>query len=115
MTDQSLDTLKARPRQVTGPQPTRQTSVESVADLLAELVAVLRDWPGTGAGQAAGLPEWSTFEELADWFGVDLATLRWMRQTGQGPRAHRVGKALRVRRADVESWLATRVDPPAGQ
>lgn len=115
MTIQSPDSLKARPRQETGPQPTRQTSVESIAALLAELVAVLSPLLGERVAQCAGLKEWSTFEELADWLGVDVAALRWMRQTGQGPRAHRVGKHLKVRRVDAEDWLAARADPPAGQ
>lgn len=115
MTLQRLDTLKARPRQETSPQLTPQTSVESIAGLLAELVAALSDWLGTGASQCAGLREWSNGDELCAWLGIEKSTLNWLRQTQQGPVGHKIGKQIKYRRRDVEDWLAARADPPAGR
>lgn len=53
------------------------------------------------------LPEWSSPETLADWLGLPVATLYAWRSHGTGPPAHRVGRHLRYRRADIEAWLTT--------
>ena len=52
---------------------------------------------------------WSP-DEVADYLGVPRATLYGWRYKGTGPRAMRVGRHLRYRRADVEAWLETRVE-----
>ena len=66
----------------------------------------------TGAVDAA-LKEWSSVREVADWFGVDVATVYWWNSTGRGPRRHRIGRELRYRRRDIEEWLRTRSVEPA--
>lgn len=43
--------------------------------------------------------------DLATYLGVPLATVYAWRSRGQGPTGERIGKHLRYRRADVESWL----------
>jgi excisionase family DNA binding protein len=48
-----------------------------------------------------------TAEELADYLAVPLATLYAWRYRGDGPPAVKVGRHLRYRVEDVESWLAT--------
>jgi excisionase family DNA binding protein len=46
-----------------------------------------------------------TTEELAAFLSLPVATLYQWRHRGTGPRAFRVGKHLRYRRADVEAFL----------
>jgi excisionase family DNA binding protein len=46
-----------------------------------------------------------TPEDLANFLGVPVATLYRWRHQGDGPRAYKVGRHLRWRRADVEQWL----------
>ena len=47
----------------------------------------------------------------ADWIAKDLqvpiATFYAWRTNGKGPRGHKIGKYIRVRRRDYEAWLAT--------
>lgn len=54
-----------------------------------------------------------TLQETADYLGVPLATLYAWRSRGQAPRGFKVGRHVRVKASDVESWLAERVDDPA--
>ncbi len=51
-------------------------------------------------------------EEVAKYLGVPLATLRRWRYRSTGPRGIRVGKHVRYRRDDVESWLDAHADQP---
>ena len=44
--------------------------------------------------------------EVSELTGVPVATLRYWRHTGTGPRSFRIGKRIAYRREDVESWLA---------
>lgn len=44
--------------------------------------------------------------DVADYLGVPVGTLYQWRHLGTGPKAYRLGKHLRYRQADVESWLA---------
>jgi excisionase family DNA binding protein len=53
-----------------------------------------------------------TPDDLATYVGVPLATIRKWRLEKTGPRACRVGRHLRYRRADVEAWLEGRADKP---
>ncbi|TIC82191.1 helix-turn-helix domain-containing protein [Nocardioides sp. GY 10113] len=46
-----------------------------------------------------------TPEEVSAYLGVPVKTLYRWRQHLAGPRALRVGKHLRYRRADLDSWL----------
>lgn len=51
-----------------------------------------------------------TAAEVADFLGVPVKTLYTWRTTSTGPRASKVGKHLRYRWADVESWLDAQAD-----
>ena len=52
-----------------------------------------------------------TIEEVSDWLGIPRGTLYQWRTRKQGPRAIKVGGALRYRRAEVESYLDQHTDP----
>jgi excisionase family DNA binding protein len=54
-----------------------------------------------------------TPQELADYVGVPVATTHVWRSKGVGPRAFKVGRHLRYRRADVDRWLESRGTPTA--
>jgi hypothetical protein len=45
-------------------------------------------------------------QEVADYLLVPVATLAQWRYLGQGPRFHKVGRFVRYRWSDVETWLA---------
>lgn len=48
----------------------------------------------------------ATLEEVADFLGKSVSTLRyWRRTPGKGPRSFKVGTTVRYRWADVEAWL----------
>jgi excisionase family DNA binding protein len=53
-----------------------------------------------------------TVAELATMLSVPVATIYKWRTTGRGPRAARVGKYLRFRLEDVESWLDAQSEQP---
>lgn len=44
-------------------------------------------------------------DEVADYLGIPKNTLYKWRVDGKGPRAIKVGKHLRFRRGDLETWL----------
>lgn len=46
-------------------------------------------------------------EEVAALTRKPVATLRWLRSNGQGPRCGKLGKRLVYRRADVEQWISS--------
>ena len=46
-----------------------------------------------------------TLSELAACLAVSVQTLYDLRSKGQGPRGFRVGRELRFRRSEVDSWL----------
>ena len=52
---------------------------------------------------------WGT-PQVASYYGVPVATIYGWRTKGEGPRAIRVGKPARYRRADVEAWLDQHAD-----
>jgi excisionase family DNA binding protein len=47
-------------------------------------------------------------QELADFLNLPLATIYRWRHLGEGPRASKLGRHVRYRRADVEAWLDAR-------
>lgn len=49
--------------------------------------------------------------DVARWIRVSVATLRYWRGEGKGPRYHKVGQRVRYTQSDVQDWLNTR---PAG-
>ncbi|QZH63802.1 helix-turn-helix transcriptional regulator [Mycolicibacterium farcinogenes] len=45
-------------------------------------------------------------EDVAELTGTPVATLRWLRATGSGPKSGKLGRRVVYRRADVEAWVA---------
>lgn len=44
-------------------------------------------------------------DEVAARTGIAQSTLRWWRQSGQGPRSAKFGKRIVYRESDVEAWI----------
>lgn len=62
------------------------------------------------------LPVLSAPEQLAEFLGVETATLTDWRYHKKGPRATKLGERLiRYRRTDVVAWLRTADDSPGSQ
>ncbi len=55
--------------------------------------------------------EWLSLEQIADELGLPLRTLYARRSRGDGPRGYRIGKHVRVKRSDLETWLEQQADP----
>jgi len=55
--------------------------------------------------------EWLSLQQIADELGVPLRTLYGQRSQGIGPRGYRLGKHVRVKRVDLDAWLAQHADP----
>lgn len=51
-------------------------------------------------------------QQLAEYLGIPLKSVRNWRTTGSGPRGIRVGKHVRYRWSDVEAWLERQADQP---
>ncbi len=49
-------------------------------------------------------------QEIADYLQMPVATLQTWRAKGTGPRGYRIGKHVRYRLEDVETWLAEHAD-----
>lgn len=52
---------------------------------------------------------WS-LQELADFLGVPRSTCYQWRHHGEGPRSIKVGRHVRYRPEDVETWLGDHAD-----
>lgn len=52
-------------------------------------------------------PELLTITEAAALLRAPVATLRYWRHLGTGPRSFRVGRHVRYNRADLCAWLST--------
>lgn len=63
----------------------------------------------SAASDARRNAELMTVQDVARYLRVPVGTLRNWRVTGDGPPAARIGRHVRYRRADVESWVAERV------
>ena len=46
-----------------------------------------------------------TIREVGAYLGIPVPTLYQWRYVGKGPKAAKLGRHLRYRRADVEAWL----------
>jgi predicted DNA-binding transcriptional regulator AlpA len=51
-----------------------------------------------------------TIQEVADVVRVPVATLRYWRHLGTGPRSFRVGRSVRYWRTEVIAWLDDQAD-----
>jgi excisionase family DNA binding protein len=58
------------------------------------------------ASSEYGLDPVVTMSQLASQLGVSVQTLYDLRSQGRGPRGFRVGRELRFRVSEVDSWLA---------
>jgi len=92
-----------------------EAAIQDLADELYELKTAVKSLTDALSKQGAAAPpapdwEWLDSEQLAFWLGLDVRALYKLRSSKQAPRAHRVGKTLRFRRRDVESWLRTRAE-----
>lgn len=54
---------------------------------------------------ACGHDPLMTTEEVAEYLRVPVTTVHYWRHLDTAPRAMKVGKHLRFRRADVDAWL----------
>jgi predicted DNA-binding transcriptional regulator AlpA len=52
-----------------------------------------------------GNDELLTIQEVADVVRVPVATLRYWRHLGAGPRSFRIGRSVRYWRTEVFAWL----------
>ena len=53
-----------------------------------------------------------TIAEVADVLRVPVATLRYWRHLGTGPRSFRVGRGVRYWRSEVSAWLLDQSNGP---
>ena len=54
---------------------------------------------------AIHLPDLLTITEAAELLRAPVATLRYWRHLGSGPRSFRVGRRVLYRRDDVQRWV----------
>lgn len=64
----------------------------------------------TSARTTSGLELMLTIEELSEYLAIPVRTLYDWRQSGRGPRAVHVGRALRYFTSDVQAWLIAHRD-----
>ncbi len=56
--------------------------------------------------------EWLSLEQIAEELAVPLRTLYARRSRGDGPSGYRIGKHVRVKRADLDAWIERQADTP---
>lgn len=56
-----------------------------------------------------------TIHEVSEYLRVPVGTLYNWRYLGTGPACAKIGRHLRYRRADVEAWVAERVQLDAAE
>ncbi len=61
----------------------------------------------TDTSSGHGLDPVVTMSQLASQLGVGVQTLYDLRSQGRGPRGFRVGRELRFRVSEIDTWLAT--------
>jgi excisionase family DNA binding protein len=96
----------------------RPTAAHKQAREAAERARTTRDTRADGPPETPALSMVATsydplltIEEVSDWLGIPRGTLYQWRTRKLGPRAIKVGGALRYRRAEVESYLDQHTDP----
>ncbi|MGY2079712.1 helix-turn-helix transcriptional regulator [Modestobacter sp. SYSU DS0657] len=52
-----------------------------------------------------------TVDSVATYLGVPVATVYAWNSRGLGPKRYRLGKHVRYRRADVDTWVDARAAP----
>ena len=56
-------------------------------------------------------------EEVGEELRMPVATLRWMRHVGTGPKSFKIGRRVVYKRSDVEAWFEDQyaaADTPEG-
>jgi predicted DNA-binding transcriptional regulator AlpA len=63
------------------------------------------------------MPDLLFGEEVSEITRIPLATLRFYRHAGKGPKSFRLGNRVVYKKADVEAWIESRynADDAAGQ
>lgn len=46
------------------------------------------------------------YPEVSQYTGIPVATLRWWRANGLGPKSARLGRRVKFRKSDVEAWIS---------
>jgi excisionase family DNA binding protein len=64
----------------------------------------------SGGTDAAG-QQWLTPKEICAQLQIPEQTFYQWRVKHAGPKAHRIGKHLRISRRDFEVWLSARLEP----
>lgn len=67
----------------------------------------------TTTNSETGLGSVVTLSQLAVQLGVSIQTLYDLRSQGRGPRGFRVGRELRFRISEIDTWLAQLEDDDA--
>lgn len=52
-------------------------------------------------------------DEVADMLGVPVATVRYWRHMGTGPKSAKLGRRIVYREADVQAWVDQQFDDAA--
>ena len=52
------------------------------------------------------LPTRLNTAQASEYLGIPVATLRWFRHMGQGPRSYRLGHRAFYDLADLQAWVA---------
>lgn len=95
----------------------RPTAASKQARQVAERARESRDTSASGPAattelsMVAAYDPLLTIDEVSAWLGIPRGTLYQWRSRKQGPRAIKVGGALRYRRAEVETYLDQHTDP----
>ena len=72
------------------------------------------DHPAGRISAADREPELLTISEAAELVRAPVATLRYWRHLGRGPRSFRLGRRVLYRRDDLRAWIDTQHDQPSG-
>ncbi|WP_138756871.1 helix-turn-helix domain-containing protein [Modestobacter altitudinis] len=68
------------------------------------------DHPASRELAASPEPELLTITEAAELVRAAVATLRYWRHLGIGPRSFRLGRRVRYRRDDLRTWIDSQHD-----
>lgn len=91
-----------------GERPLRLNEARVIAEVLDSELQALADRPtisGVPAGESKN-SDLLTLQEVSDWLRIPVATLRYWRHMGTGPKSANLGgRRVRYRRSDVLAWV----------
>ena len=67
--------------------------------------------PERSGGTGETERQWLTPKEICAQLQIPEQTFYQWRVKHSGPKAHRIGKHLRISRRDFEAWLSARLEP----